>query len=156
MDEQGNVFVADTSDRIQKFTNDGAFLTSWGSSGTGDGQFNFPRGLSTDELGNLYVADRNNHRMQKFTGTGSFLTAWGSFGPGEGQFNLLRRISPFIAPAYQCSVSKSVIRTISDPGPMRATVLLTDGRLKRKKELRRWPAEQPAKTLRLLGESRLY
>ena len=80
--------MGDSSPRIQKFTNDGVFITSWGSAGTGDGQFNFPRGLSTDDKGNLYAADRNLHRMQKFTGTGVFLTKWGSPGNGEGQFNL--------------------------------------------------------------------
>ena len=60
---------------------------SWGSAGAQPGQFDFPRGLSTDEIGNLFVADRNNHRMQMFTGAGVFLTSWGSSGAGEGQFN---------------------------------------------------------------------
>ena len=87
MDADGNVFVGDSSPRIQKFTNDGVFITSWGSAGVGDGQFNFPRGLSTDAMGNLYVADRNLHRMQQFTGTGLFRTKWGSFGTAHGQFN---------------------------------------------------------------------
>ncbi len=60
---------------------------SWGSAGAGEGQFNCPRGLSVDEMGNVYGADRNSHRMQMFTGTGGFLVTWGSFGAGEGQFN---------------------------------------------------------------------
>ena len=82
--------MGDSSPRIQKFTNDGVFITSWGSSGNGDGQFDFPRGLSTDEMGNLYVADRSSlfPRMQKFTGDGLFLAKWGSLGAGESQFNL--------------------------------------------------------------------
>ena len=84
---QDNVFVGDSSPRIQKFTNDGVFISAWGSAGGGNGQFAFPRGLSTDETGNVYVADRNLHRMQKFTGAGAFLTIWGSFGGEEGQFN---------------------------------------------------------------------
>ena len=66
--------VGDSSPRIQKFTNNGVFITSWGSAGVGDGQFNFPRGLSTDWMGNLYVADGNLHRIQQFTGAGAFLT----------------------------------------------------------------------------------
>ena len=63
-------------------------ILSWGSAGAGDGQFDLPRGLSTNEVGNVYVCDRDDHRMQQFTGTGVFLTEWGSFGTGEGQFNL--------------------------------------------------------------------
>src|SRR5437763_1411052 len=43
----------------------GTFLTTWGSSGTGDGQFDFPFGVATDGSGNVYVADHGNHRIQK-------------------------------------------------------------------------------------------
>src|SRR5438067_2862242 len=35
----------------------GTFVTTWGSSGTGDGQFDFPFGVATDGSGNVYVAD---------------------------------------------------------------------------------------------------
>ena len=66
----------------------GTFVTTWGSSGTGDGQFNAPLGVATDGNGNVYVADTNNNRIQKFTSTGTFLTTWGSFSySGNGQFN---------------------------------------------------------------------
>src|SRR5438093_295443 len=54
----------------------GTFVTTWGSSGTGDGQFNAPLGVATDGNGNVYVADTNNNRIQKFASTGTFLTAW--------------------------------------------------------------------------------
>ncbi len=65
----------------------GTFLTTWGSSGTGDGQFNYPEGVVVDGSGNVYVADSFNNRIQKFTSTGTFLTTWGSSGTGDGQFN---------------------------------------------------------------------
>jgi hypothetical protein len=38
----------------------------WGSEGSGNGQFQHPRGIGTDATGNVYVADQNNHRIQKF------------------------------------------------------------------------------------------
>src|SRR5262249_50702417 len=42
-DASGNVYVADTGNhRIQKFDASGTFLTTWGSSGSGNGQFSFP------------------------------------------------------------------------------------------------------------------
>jgi hypothetical protein len=63
------------------------FVLTWGSVGTGDGQFNLPRGIAVDVSGNVYVADRFNRRIQKFDGTGTFLTKWGSLGSGDGQFN---------------------------------------------------------------------
>jgi tripartite motif-containing protein 71 len=66
-DGSGNVYVADSSnDRIQKFDASGAFLTTWGSLGSGNGQFNFPLGVATDGSGNVYVADSGNNRIQKF------------------------------------------------------------------------------------------
>src|SRR5438552_8179000 len=66
----------------------GAFVTKWGSAGSGNGQFNAPWGVAVDAAGNVYVADTGNNRIQKFTGTGGFLTAWGSAGSGNGQFNV--------------------------------------------------------------------
>jgi len=62
------------------------FLASWGSYGTGDGQFRYPYGVATDSVGNVYATDRQNHRIQKFDSDGNFLTKWGTQGTGDGQF----------------------------------------------------------------------
>ena len=51
---------------MQKFTGAGAFLTKWGSFGTGEGQFNLPYGVRAGADGLVYVADSSNHRVQKF------------------------------------------------------------------------------------------
>jgi sugar lactone lactonase YvrE len=88
VDGQGNVYVADSgNDRIQKFGSSGKFLSKWGSSGKGDGQFSHPKGIVVDGQGNVYVADYGNDRIQKFDGSGKFLSKWGSSGIGEGQFS---------------------------------------------------------------------
>src|SRR5690606_23858166 len=63
------------------------FSLTWGTSGTGNGQFNNPSEVATDSGGNVYVADTNNNRIQKFTSTGTYLTQWGTPGTGNGQFN---------------------------------------------------------------------
>ncbi|MBI3045982.1 MAG: 6-bladed beta-propeller [Candidatus Harrisonbacteria bacterium] len=40
----------------------------------------------TNNLVNIYVADRDNDRVQKFDGFGIFVTKWGTNGTGNGQF----------------------------------------------------------------------
>lgn len=40
--------------------------TSFGSWGSNDGQFKGIEGLSVDELGDIYVCDRENNRIQVF------------------------------------------------------------------------------------------
>jgi tripartite motif-containing protein 71 len=89
----GSVYVADHT-RIQKFSSDGAFVSKWGSSGAGDGQFHYAVGVTVDGLGNVYVADGGpygggNQRIQKFTSEGQFLMKWGSPGTGDGQFQFI-------------------------------------------------------------------
>jgi DNA-binding beta-propeller fold protein YncE len=82
------VYVADTNNqRILKTTTSGVPVTSWGSFGSGNGFFNYPRGVALDSTSNVYVADTNNHRVQKFQPTGAFVSAFGSYGTSNGQFN---------------------------------------------------------------------
>src|SRR5215212_3402562 len=64
-----------------------SFITKWGNSTDGDGQFSNPQGVAIDSSGNVYVADTWNHRIQKFNSSGGFITKWGSSGTGNGQFS---------------------------------------------------------------------
>jgi DNA-binding beta-propeller fold protein YncE len=51
VDSSGYVYVADVwNDRIQKFDSNGTFITKWGSSGSGDGEFHSPVGIAVDSL----------------------------------------------------------------------------------------------------------
>ena len=40
-------------------------VSSWGSPGSGNGQFNNPSGMDFDFKGHLYVVDTGNNRIQK-------------------------------------------------------------------------------------------
>src|SRR5947209_19303099 len=61
VDPSGNVYVTDSfSDRsdgmVQKFNSSGAFVTAWGTQGTGNGQFiSGAAGVAADASGNVYV-----------------------------------------------------------------------------------------------------
>jgi len=63
----GRVIVSDTGNkRIVVYDANGNFITQFGSSGMGVGQFDEPVGLALDAQGNLYVADTWNLRIQVF------------------------------------------------------------------------------------------
>ena len=60
------------------------FVLTWGTSGTGNGQFITPRGIAVDPSGNVYVADAAGDtagQIQKFAANGTFL---GRLGQNNG------------------------------------------------------------------------
>jgi hypothetical protein len=67
IDEDGYIWVGDApTSRIMKFDLDGNYLFSWGAPGTQAGRLACSHGISTDQLGNLYIADCFAGRVQKF------------------------------------------------------------------------------------------
>ncbi|GAA3403214.1 fibronectin type III domain-containing protein [Paenibacillus hodogayensis] len=82
VDSSGNMYVTDQSNnRIQKRSATTGEWSAWGKNGrqngSGLGEFNDPRGVAVDNIGNVYVADANNHRIQKLTVT---TNVWSHFG----------------------------------------------------------------------------
>ncbi len=83
----GSIYVADTSKhRIQQLDAEGNF-NMWGDSGSDDGKFDTPTGVTVDGSGFVYVADTDNHRIQKFGPDGQFKTKFAQSGPHFGQLN---------------------------------------------------------------------
>lgn len=87
----GFVYVAEMDrNRIQFFTGDGQFRGSYGlpnnQQGTGPGEFNGPRGLAFDRLGNLYVTERYARRVQRRSTDGVWTIIGGppTFGNVDG------------------------------------------------------------------------
>ena len=81
----GDIFVSDGYHNacIHKFDPAGKHLNSWGTPGTGPGEFNLPHNICCDPDGWLYVADRENSRVQVFDQTGKY----------EAQINNMHRPS---------------------------------------------------------------
>jgi hypothetical protein len=67
IDQDGYIWVGDSpTARIIKFDLDGNYLYSWGAPGAQAGRLNCSHGITTDQLGNLYLADCMDGRVQKF------------------------------------------------------------------------------------------
>ena len=62
-------------------------LMSFGSKGTGPGQFDGPWGVAVNKHGEMAVSDYCNHRVQVFSAEGRFLFSFGEKGTGDGQLN---------------------------------------------------------------------
>ena len=87
VDDERNIYVTDTGNsRIQKFTNDGEFLSSFGTHGIEDGEFQSPVGIAVYG-NNIYVVDDKLNNIQKFDSDGNFILKWGEFGIENGQLN---------------------------------------------------------------------
>lgn len=89
IDLLGNVYVADQrNNAIRKITPQG-LVTTLGTlavrKGSNDGfgpnaRFNSPLGVAVDRLGNVFVADQNNHTIRKITAAGDVSTFAGQAG----------------------------------------------------------------------------
>jgi sugar lactone lactonase YvrE len=103
VDNNGNIWVADSENhRIRKITSGGYVTTLAGSGAPGptDGQgaaakFNLPKGIAVDNNGNIWVADSSSQKIRKITSGGKVTTLAGSgsrsFADGQGaaaKFNL--------------------------------------------------------------------
>ena len=87
VDDERNIYVADTGNsRIQKFTHEGQFLSSWGTNGVENGELQSPVGIAIYE-NNVYVVDEKQNTVQKFDNDGNFILKWGERGNENGQFS---------------------------------------------------------------------
>jgi len=79
------VYVCDyCNDRIQVFDLVLTFITSFGTEGSGQGQFNGPNDLDLDSQGNIYVSELDNNWVQVLDPNGSYLRQFGDkSGPGK-------------------------------------------------------------------------
>lgn len=81
----GTIYVVDgVHHAIRIFDARGRPKSSFGSEGSGDGQFRSPLGMDIDRAGRLYIADSGNHRIQIFDAAARFLRRI-DMAPKDGQ-----------------------------------------------------------------------
>lgn len=104
----GLVFVADGgANHIKVYGPDGQLVRSFGGSGTGPGEFDFPSALWVSPGGEVFVGDQNNDRVQVFDRNGSFLRCFGAQGGGNRNFGRIQGLvgdregRVYVADAFQ-------------------------------------------------------
>jgi DNA-binding beta-propeller fold protein YncE len=125
VDRAGNVHVTDSNnDRVEKFSAEGVFLTTWGTFGTAAGQLSNPLGIAITPGGAVLVVDNGNDRVQRFTADGTFVRAWG-WGVTDGLAKLETCTS-----ACRAGISGSGAGQFESPSSVAVTgsgrVLITD------------------------------
>ena len=84
--EGGEMVVAEFSGDCVSIISGNGEKKSFGTCGSGPGQFNRPEGVAIDTGGNILVADHGNHHIQQFSSTGKHLQTVGGKGGGYLQF----------------------------------------------------------------------
>ncbi len=71
----------------------GKLLSSFGTRGAGNGEFNYPTHIAADHDGNLLITDSMNSRVQVFDAAGNFKSLMGSAGDAPGHFGRPKGVS---------------------------------------------------------------
>lgn len=74
--------------KVYMFDLQGNLIKSFGSHGSGDGQFYRVQGLTVGKCGNIYVLDPYQSRISVFDEGGEFIEKFGDFGLESGQLNV--------------------------------------------------------------------
>lgn len=80
---EDEVYVIDTTGRVQVFDESGAFVRHWILPETENGT---PTAIAFHPDGRVLIPDTHNSRILEYTREGTLLTQWGSFGTAEDQF----------------------------------------------------------------------
>lgn len=72
-------------ERIEAGPPTAGYISSFGSAGSGNGQFEHPAGIAVDAEGNIWVADEENDRVEEFDEEGEYLGQFGAEGEEKGQ-----------------------------------------------------------------------
>jgi hypothetical protein len=120
----GRIWVTSSVDNdFRILTSAGKLAETWGSPGSGNGQFNFNVGgdsagaITFAPDGGFWVADTGNFRVQRFDKDRKFLTSWGRFGSADGEFAFPSDISvDTLGDVFVADDRRHVIQVFSSDG----------------------------------------
>ena len=113
--EGGEVVVAEYGGTCVSIISGNGEKKSFGTHGSGPGQFAGPKGIAIDNEGNILVTDCYNHRIQQLSSTGKHLRTVGTEGSGPLQFQYPRGITvhPHTGKVYVADWSNHRIQVLN-------------------------------------------
>jgi DNA-binding beta-propeller fold protein YncE len=90
VDARDNLYVADMTGRVQKFSSNGVFLLSWQMPLTTLGK---PKGMGRDRDGNIIVLEPHYQRVNVFSPEGKLVAQWGKRGTNAGELMMPRAVA---------------------------------------------------------------
>ena len=87
-EDPNKIFAGDCGCGVPEQIGGGVYSAQFGSSGTGDGQYQRVVAVTVDPAGRIYTCDMDNDRFQVFEPNGTHIMSVGSTGTGDGQFNI--------------------------------------------------------------------
>jgi tripartite motif-containing protein 71 len=118
VDGSGSIYIADAGGSvIEKCSSTGIVQATWGSLGSGSGQFDSPRGVVARSGGGIYVADSGNSRIEALDSSGVWVGSWSGLGSGPGELDT----------PNDSVVATSGLTYVADTGNNRVQILGSDG-----------------------------
>lgn len=90
VDAQDNLYVADMTGRVQKFSPSGEFLLAWEMPQTDLGK---PKGMARDGAGRIVVVEPHYTRVNHFDTAGKLQLQWGKQGTNAGEIAFPRAVA---------------------------------------------------------------
>ena len=91
-------------------------ISSFGRSGSGDGEFRYPYDLGQDRAGNLYVSDFDNNRVQVLNCKGQFLYAISKKGAASERLSCPRGVCVDDQFVYVCDEGNKCVSVFKTSG----------------------------------------
>ena len=99
-------FTEQTSHRLRKLVSGsvttvvgaGYFVGGFADGATSSARFNSPMGIDIDTIGNLYIADQNNHRIRKLSANGQTVSTFAGSGTAACRNNNTATLAQFSYP----------------------------------------------------------
>lgn len=132
-DVSGDLYIADTSNgRVRKVSVSGIITTSAGGGNGGDGgagvlaQFSLPQSVTSDNAGNIYIADTSGNRVREILAGGTVTPVAGNGIPGNSGDGLAATSAELNSP-WSVAVDASSNLYISDTNNCRIRKVSTSG-----------------------------